>query len=91
MGLGLPAPSAPTWGDWYWPTWFMFMVISLLVPEIYALCTNVHNTQSYWVWRALKVEVTHTTPWTAAHFLVFGAWLVVMAWLTLHYFFRRFT
>jgi hypothetical protein len=81
----------PTWGDWYWPTWFVCMSLTLLIPEVYALATNVNNTQSYWVWRALDVEVTHTIPWTAAHFLVFGTWLVVMGWLTFHYFFRLFT
>ena len=81
-----------TWGYWYWPVWFMGVFVTLLVPEIYALMTNVHNTNSYWVWDALQVQkVSSPIPWTAAHFLVFGAWLVVMIWLTFHYFFRKFT
>lgn len=80
-----------TWGDWYWPVWFVINIASLLGPEIYALWTNVYNTQSYWVWKQLDVQVTNTTSWTAAHFLVFGVWLVVMGWLTGHYFFRLWT
>lgn len=80
-----------TWGNWYWPLWFWLFLLGLLGPEIYALFTNVYNTQSYWVWRELDVTIDKTTPWTAAHFLVFGAWIVLMVWLTAHYFFRRFT
>ncbi len=81
----------PTWGTWYWPIWSAFTVVSILVPEIYALFTNVYNTQSYWVWKQLDVQIEHTTPWTAAHFLVLGVWLVTMGWLTGHYFFRLWT
>lgn len=80
-----------TWGTWYWPVWLAVMSVTLLAPEVYALVFNVRNTLSDWVWRELEVTTNQQLPWTAAHFLVFGAWLTVTAWLTWHFFFRRFT
>lgn len=80
-----------TWGVWYWPSWFAFTLLTLLGPEVYALFTNVYNTQSYWVWGQLEIQPVPTGPWTAAHFIVFGLWLVMMTWLTGHYFFRVWT
>lgn len=79
-----------TWGNWYWPIYLTVMALGLS-PEIYALATNARNTLSDWVWTELKVSVDQQLPWTAAHFLVFGFWLVIVTWLTWHFFFRRFT
>lgn len=78
------------WGNKYWPIWLSVMVVSFLAPEIYALTTNSVNTLSDWVWRSLNVT-KNQQDWTAAHFLVFGVWLVLVIWLTFHFFFRRFT
>jgi len=77
-----------TWGRWYWPVWMIVGCLTLGIPEIVALCRDVRNTLSYWVWGALNVEVNRD--WTAAHYLVFGGWLTVVSWLTWHFFFRRF-
>jgi hypothetical protein len=80
-----------TWGKWYWVVWQLAMVVSLGIPEIYALATNTDNTYSNWIWSELQVTQDQQLPWTAAHYLVFGAWLTVVSWLTWHFFFRRFT
>jgi hypothetical protein len=80
-----------TWGAWYWWIWISVATVTLLGPETYALITNPRNTLSDWVWDKLSVPVGEQLPWTAAHYLVFGAWLVLMSWLTFHFFFRRFT
>ncbi len=82
--------SGMTWGTYYWPCWFAITVMSLLIPEIYALISNVNNTQSYWVWKQLEISPLKTAPWTAVHYLAFGLWLTLMSWLTFHFFFRKF-
>jgi hypothetical protein len=79
------------WGDVYWPIWLGVMTITMGVPEVYALITNTRNTLSDWVWDQLNVTTEQQLPWTAAHYLVFGAWITVVSWLTWHFFFRRFT
>lgn len=79
-----------TWGQWYWPLWMVFTSFTLLGPEIFALITNHQNTLSDYVWRGLDVT-TDQQAWTAAHYLVFGGWVVLFSWLTFHFFFRRFT
>lgn len=79
------------WGNIYWPIWLGITTLTLGIPEIYALATDAHNTLSDWVWRGLQVTKEQQLPWTAAHFLVFGGWIVVTLWLTWHFFFRRFT
>jgi len=78
------------WGNWYWPAWLVIFTGTLLGPEIYALSARPQNTLSEWVWKQLQVSKEQQLPWTAAHFLVFGVWLVLVVWLTWHFFFRRF-
>lgn len=80
-----------TWGRWYWPAFLVLFASALLVPEFYALFSNARNTLSDYVWTGLDVSVEQQRPWTAAHYLVFGAWLTLVSWLTFHFFFRRFT
>jgi hypothetical protein len=79
------------WGFWYWSVWLAVVAVSLGVPEFYALATNARNTLSDYVWARLEVSTGQQLPWTAAHYLVFGAWVVFFSWLTWHFFFRRFT
>lgn len=87
MGL-----SAPTWGGWYWSVWLSAVLVTFLAPEVYALTTNSGNTLSAWVWRALHIMRDESAlSWSALDFLVFGCWLVLVAWLTGHFFFGRFT
>lgn len=79
-----------TWGRWYWPIFLVVVLGALLIPELAALFTNVRNTLSWWVWSQLRVQSgVPITRWTATHYLVFGAWLVVVSWLTGHFFFHR--
>jgi hypothetical protein len=84
--------AAATWGRWYWPLWNVVVIVSILGPEIYALITNVRNTNSYWVWHVLNVqEPLNPFTWSAAHLLVMLVWLGLGGWLTGHYFFRLWT
>jgi hypothetical protein len=80
-----------TWGPWYWGVSLCWIFALIMGPEVYALFTNPRNTLSDTIWTWLSVTTEQQNPWTAAHFLVFGGWLVLVTWLTFHFFFRRFT
>jgi hypothetical protein len=81
-----------TWGDWYWPGWLIALVLIFLPAEIYGLATGGQNTLSNWVWQHLKIATNERViNWSAADFLIFGCWLVLITWLTAHFFFRKFT
>lgn len=84
--------TGQTWGKTYWPIWLLILVVSFLGPEIYALASgNASNTLSAWVWRALQVSNRESLlMWSATDFLVFGAWAVLVVWLTGHFFFGLF-
>jgi hypothetical protein len=61
-----------------------------LGPEIYALVSNSANTLSAWVWRALKIHDHESfSEWSALDYLTFGLWLVLVSWLSLHFWFGR--
>ena len=78
----------PGWGAWYWPTWMIVLLVGFLPAEIYALVVNWRDTLSNWVWTALKITGHESmTAWNATDYLVFGAWLVLVTWLTGHFFF----
>ncbi len=81
-----------TWGVTYWPIWLFAALVTFLGPEVYALATNKQNTLSWWVWERLRI-VANESPaqWTALDVLTFGAWLVLVFWLTFHFWFRKFT
>lgn len=84
--------TGQTWGVHYWTIWLSVLLATFLAPEIYGLCTNSANTLSAWVWRALKISSHESLVyWSAADFLVFGAWLTLVIWLTGHFFFGLFT
>jgi len=79
-----------TWGARYWP-WFLAIAVLgfFLVPEVYALVTNYRNTLSFWVWSTLRVNAGEPIrKWTALHYLAAGIYLVLVTWLTGHFFFR---
>jgi hypothetical protein len=82
----------PTWGPRYWAVYLIVGLVLLVGPETLALITNWHNTLSSWVWTALKVQ-RDASPldWSATQFLIFGLWIVLVSWLTFHFFFHRFT
>lgn len=80
------------WGEWYWPIWLGAALGALLGPEIYALATDAHNTLSWWVWQHLRIVVGESPgQWSAVDALTFGAWMVIITWLTFHFWLRRFT
>lgn len=84
--------GVPTWGAWYWPVWLCVLLAGFLPAEIYGLCTGSANTLSAWVWRALHIVRDESwAQWSAADYLTFGCWLVLVTWLTGHFFFGRFT
>lgn len=76
-----------TWGTWYWPAWLLIVLAAFLGPEIYALVSgNAANTLSAWVWRTLKITAGESvSQWSALDFLTFGVWLVLIVWLSFHF------
>lgn len=83
--------TGATWGNIVWP-WFLGVMVSVfLLFEIYGLCTNSANTLSAWVWRALKISSNESvSQWSAGDFLTFGLWVVLITWLSFHFWFGRF-
>jgi hypothetical protein len=81
-----------TWGAYYWPGFLIAQFVLLFAPEGYALATNWRNTLSNWVWDHLNITKNESiSQWSATDFLLFGAWMVVVTWLTFHFFLRKFT
>lgn len=81
-----------TWGNYYWPGFLISFFAMLIGPEIYALITNWKNTLSNWVWTFLNITKNQSmSQWSATDFLLFGAWMVTVTWLTFHFFLRKFT
>jgi hypothetical protein len=81
-----------TWGKHYWPIYLLVALAVFLGPEIYALVTNWRNTLSNWVWTELHVSSQNFDIWkqSAPWYLILGLWLVLISWLTFHFFFRKF-
>lgn len=80
------------WGNWYWPGFLVAQAMLFLGPEIYALVDNWRNTLSNWVWTQLNITKNESmSQWSATDFLLFGVWIVVVTWLTFHFFLRKFT
>jgi len=78
----------PGWGSWYWPSWLLVSVAAFLGPEIFALVTDWRDTLSNWVWTVLKISGHESmAAWNATDYLVFGCWLVLVTWLTGHFFY----
>lgn len=81
-----------TWGNVYWPVFLLVALAAFLGPEIYALATGGKNSLSDWVWRVLVItEREPVLEWSSTDYLVFGCWMVLVSWVTMHFFFRRFT
>jgi len=80
------------WGNTYWPAWLALLLVTFLPAEIYGLATGGKNTLSEWVWRTLKVTADESFwKFSATDYLVFGTWIVLVSWLTLHFFLHKFT
>lgn len=77
----------------YWPIWLAVLTSSFLIREIWALASGrSHDTLSYWVWFHLKIAAhERVSEWSAADFLTFGIWIVLVIWLTFHFFLHEFT
>ena len=81
-----------TWGNAYWPAWLGVLLLAFIPAEILGLLGGGQNTLSNFVWQHLKIAKNEAIwQWSALDFLLFGGWLTVAVWLTLHFFFRRFT
>jgi len=77
----------------YWPIFLLVLLAAFLLREVWALASGrSQDTLSYWVWDHLQITkgqlITH---WSAADFLVFGLWIVLVTWLTFHFFLHDFT
>lgn len=79
----------PTWGLWYWPLGMVAVSLWFLPAEIYALFTNTTNTLSDYSWYELGIyHATHITPHTIPWYLSQIAWLVFVAVITAHIWYR---
>ena len=76
----------------YWPLWLGMLASTLLLREIWALATGLpRDTLSYWVWAHLHIMSNERpSQWTAADFLTLGVWIVLVLWLTFHFWLHRF-
>ena len=74
----------------YWPAWLASTAALLVLRETWALASGrPQDTLSTWVWDALGVTGHQpVTQWSAQHFLIAAAWLVLVVWLTFHFFLR---
>jgi hypothetical protein len=64
--------------QWYWAAW---LVLGFLVPETWALFTNVENTLSDTAWKWFGVvKGQPITEWNVAHYAL-AAFLI---WLLFH-------
>ena len=80
------------WGERFWPIFLITFAIVGGAAETLALIFSPRNTLSFWVWNALKVQRDmNPWNWSATMFLIFGFWVLVVSWLTFHFFFHRFT
>ena len=77
----------------YWVTWLSLFTGTFLLREIWALSAGrPQDTLSEWVWNLLKITTDEPVGnWSATDYLVCGCWLVLVTWLTFHFFGRRFT
>ena len=75
--------------SWYWLFWFCGWFTAFIVPEVWALCADWHNTLSANVWKLEQYrsgqDVMH---WSAGHTLFAGVWILMTVWLTGHFLFH---
>lgn len=82
-----------TWGYYYWPVFLILVSLGFLPAELYAVFTNTSNTLSDYAWYELGVNPSLGKPLihSAAWFLTQGVYLVMVAWLWRHIWFRQYT
>lgn len=72
----------------YWLTWFLVVLVSFLVPEIYSLVSHhPEGTLSDTIWRleGEKPGQPFVLKWNAFHLLFMGELLLVDIWLFFHF------
>ena len=76
----------------YWPLWLGMLAGTLLLREVWALARGrSRDTLSYWIWAHLRItDSERISQWTAADFLTFGVWIVLVLWLTFHFWLHKF-
>jgi hypothetical protein len=76
----------------YWPAWLGTLACTFVLREVWALASGRPiDTFSYWIWAHLHITVSErVSQWTAADFLTFGVWVVVVLWLTFHFWLHKF-
>ena len=76
-----------TWGGWYWPAGLSIASLLFVPAEIFALLTNSANTLSDYCWAELHVN-PHLTVHTSAWWASIVAWVLFVAVITGHIWFR---
>jgi hypothetical protein len=76
----------------YWPSWMALTFSLFLLREAWAISSrHPQDTLSDFVWRVLKITSNEPVlKWNATDYLVCGAWITVVTWLTFHFFLRKF-
>lgn len=76
----------------YWLGWFLFLVTSFLIPEVYSLLTHhSEGTLSGTIWRLEGEDpITGQLKWNAFHFLFIGELFLLDVWLLFHFGWRWF-
>lgn len=77
------------WSNTYWPIGLIAASVAFIVPELYALFTDANNTLSDYCWRELHVtRALEISGHGAAWWCSFIAWLLFVAVITLHIWYR---
>jgi hypothetical protein len=75
----------------YWLAWFLVLLISFLVPELYSLFSHrAGGTLSETIWRLEGLQPDGRLRWNAFHFLFIGELLILDVWLLAHFGWRLF-
>lgn len=78
-----------TWGLVYWPKYLIVGSLFFILPELFALITNVNNTLSDYCWKELNVSLAYGTgQHTIAWWLSLVAWLLFFVAITIHIWWR---
>jgi hypothetical protein len=78
------------WGYTYWPWYLIIGNLAWMVPELYAVFTNVGNTLSDYAWDKLHVGLSfsHSGIHTVSWWLSLVGWVAFVVIMTAHIWWR---
>lgn len=71
----------------YWLIWFVVMLTTFLVPELYSIVTKrFGGTLSDTIWRMEDLVPNQSIwKWTAGHYLFTFGFILIVVWLIAHF------